>query len=88
MKSPLTKRMYYIITKVINNNKYLFNGAYPEHNEYVGKPIFMAKPHFVCVPSEPLYFPKLKEAKAWLNKINAAYTRDKSQDEKHVKNTI
>lgn len=68
--------MHYTIQKVINYNEYTFHGAYPEHNQYLGKPIYMAK-YDGCHPAETLYFPKLKECKAWLNKIKATYTRIK-----------
>jgi len=68
--------MHYTIQKVINKNPYLFNGAYEKENQYFGKPIYMAK-YDGCQPAEELYFPKLKECKAWLNKINATYTRVK-----------
>ena len=67
--------MHYTIQKVINRNPYLFGGGY-EHGEYLGKPVYMAK-YDGCHPIETLYFPKLKECKAWLNKIKATYTRIK-----------
>jgi len=66
--------MHYTIQKVINRNPYLFGGGYDE--QYVDKPVYLAK-YVLCQPAEELYFPKLKECKAWLNKIKATYTRIK-----------
>jgi hypothetical protein len=66
--------MHYTIQKVINKNPYLFSGGYDE--DYVNKPVYMAK-YDGCHRGEEIYFPKLKECKSWLNKINATYTRIK-----------